>query len=366
MKTLASACLACGMLLAVDGSAGEAPLPIVRGPCRSEAVSIRIDDVPAAAGKIVGIVEDRDTSKPLDFANVIALDTTHGAMARNGGRFALEFLPPGLYRIKALFVGYDPQTVEKVQVAVNTTTVLKLCLGNSVEFRRPRWVSVAPCVAVDPTSMETSHRTPARAVSILRSHEIIPLPFASVDEGVALNHARCMCRSAPQPQPAPPATKRLAVPLQRPARVGSNGSTGRQVVPALEVAEEERQLDKCGCGQAKPMVVAKAAPARTAGARVLAEELPMVTQLRGNFPNPFNPSTKIRFDLAQGGRVDLVIFDLRGRRVRTLVSGEMEPGRPVVVWDGKDDTGRSVASGMYIYRLVTGTFRDTRKLMVLR
>jgi hypothetical protein len=347
------------MLLAVGSSAGEAPLPIVRGHCcRSEAVNIRIDDV-LGSGRVVGIVEDRDTSKPLDFTNVIVLDTTHGGMARNGGRFALEFMPPGVYRIKAQFVGYEPQIVDGVQVTANTTTVLKLCLGKSVECGRPRVVSVAPVVAVDPTRMETPYRSPARAVSIMQRTKIIPLPGTSVEEAVALN-------GVSDPRPVPPAAKHLAVQLQRPALIGSNARAGSRSLPTHALSEAKSQLDECGCNQAKLLVVAKAAPARPAGTRVLAEDLPKATQLRSNFPNPFNPSTKIRFDLAQRGRVDLVIFDLRGRRVRTLLRAEMEPGRPEVVWDGKDDTGRLVASGMYICRLVTGTFRDTRKLMVVR
>jgi hypothetical protein len=94
-------------------------------------------------------------------------------------------------------------------------------------------------------------------------------------------------------------------------------------------------------------------------------DVPRVTVLHQNVPNPFNPTTTIRFDLAQAGRVELRVFDVAGRLVRTLASGVHEPGRHTMVWNGLDTGGRRVASGVYFYRLDAPEFVATRKLVLL-
>jgi len=98
--------------------------------------------------------------------------------------------------------------------------------------------------------------------------------------------------------------------------------------------------------------------------------LPRGFLLRQNFPNPFNPSTTIRFEIdatAAGSEVKLSVYSLRGKRVRTLVSGSgMEPGTHAVHWDGTDDRGADLPSGVYIYRLEVGDDRSTRKMLLAR
>lgn len=88
--------------------------------------------------------------------------------------------------------------------------------------------------------------------------------------------------------------------------------------------------------------------------------------LRQNFPNPFNPETTISYDLADGGLVELSIYNITGQRVRQLVSDVQDPGRYRVVWDGSDEIGRGVASGVYFYRLNTSSHNDVKKLMLLK
>jgi hypothetical protein len=95
-------------------------------------------------------------------------------------------------------------------------------------------------------------------------------------------------------------------------------------------------------------------------------DAPAKTVLYPNRPNPFNPTTTIRFGLARDAHVDLRIYDVSGRLVRTLVNGSMERQRHQVVWDGMDNASVPVSSGIYFYRLETGDFRDTRKMVVLR
>jgi hypothetical protein len=93
--------------------------------------------------------------------------------------------------------------------------------------------------------------------------------------------------------------------------------------------------------------------------------MPRVTGLHGNHPNPFNATTTIRFDLAREGHVDLRVYDVSGRRVRTLVNGVLERDRHTVVWGGRDDAGRHVSSGVYFCRLESMGFAASRRMVVL-
>jgi hypothetical protein len=95
------------------------------------------------------------------------------------------------------------------------------------------------------------------------------------------------------------------------------------------------------------------------------------SSLKQNFPNPFNPSTTITFDLpgtVGNQSVSLTVYDIRGREVRTLVDRDPSAGTKTVVWDGRDNSGRSVGSGVYIYRIRTGDTEMTvsRKMVVVR
>ncbi|RMI04697.1 MAG: T9SS C-terminal target domain-containing protein, partial [Calditrichaeota bacterium] len=83
-------------------------------------------------------------------------------------------------------------------------------------------------------------------------------------------------------------------------------------------------------------------------------------------PNPFNPTTTIAFHLPHVSRITLHVFDVTGRRVRTLVNGKLPAGAHRVVWDGTDDGGRAVAGGVYFYRLQAGDFVATRKMLLIK
>jgi hypothetical protein len=91
-----------------------------------------------------------------------------------------------------------------------------------------------------------------------------------------------------------------------------------------------------------------------------------ISALHQNHPNPFNPSTIIEFSLAEEGRVVLEIYDIAGSRVRTIVDERMSPGVHTARWDGSDTAGRAVASGVYVYRLVSGGANLSRKMVLLR
>jgi hypothetical protein len=94
--------------------------------------------------------------------------------------------------------------------------------------------------------------------------------------------------------------------------------------------------------------------------------LPGAARLYQNSPNPFDPATTVRFELARAGYVRLVIYDVSGRVVRTLAEGSLEAGSHAVTWDGRDEKGRKAPSGLYFYRLVTGTAAFTRPMTLLR
>lgn len=93
---------------------------------------------------------------------------------------------------------------------------------------------------------------------------------------------------------------------------------------------------------------------------------PMAFELRQNVPNPFNPSTTITFALPESAPVTLAIYDTNGRIVRTLVNGAGAAGLHEVVWNGLDDNGRAVASGVYVYRLTAGNDVSIRRLTLVR
>lgn len=95
--------------------------------------------------------------------------------------------------------------------------------------------------------------------------------------------------------------------------------------------------------------------------------VPSVFRLEPNAPNPFNPSTTIRFDLPAQARTTLRIYDVSGRLVRTLVDEVLSRGtRHEAVWDGRTDGGREAPSGVYFYRLTAGSVTETRKMVLLR
>ncbi|HOT98119.1 MAG TPA: SdrD B-like domain-containing protein [bacterium] len=95
-------------------------------------------------------------------------------------------------------------------------------------------------------------------------------------------------------------------------------------------------------------------------------EVPTKHALEQNYPNPFNPETRINFSLKEAGRVALTIYNVRGEAVRTLISGPMNAGAHMVVWDGRNDYGQPLPSGMYIYTMRVNNFEEKRTMMFLK
>ena len=94
--------------------------------------------------------------------------------------------------------------------------------------------------------------------------------------------------------------------------------------------------------------------------------VPNAFRLEQNYPNPFNPTTTIPFELAESAQVRLVVLDLLGREVQTLVQGSLPAGRHQASWNGKTAAGSPVPSGVYFYRLETGASAQTRRMMMIK
>jgi len=92
-----------------------------------------------------------------------------------------------------------------------------------------------------------------------------------------------------------------------------------------------------------------------------------VTSLFGNYPNPFNPSTKISFALTQSDQnTEIVIYNIKGQQVKSLLNEQLEAGNHSVIWNGTDDSNNSVSSGIYFYKMKSGKFVSTRKMILMK
>jgi hypothetical protein len=94
--------------------------------------------------------------------------------------------------------------------------------------------------------------------------------------------------------------------------------------------------------------------------------VPGTYALSQNYPNPFNPETRIQYRLPKASPVSLAIYNVRGQSVRRLVNWEQPAGNYVITWNGLDDAGRPVASGIYFCQLVAGEFAEARKMLLLK
>ncbi len=93
---------------------------------------------------------------------------------------------------------------------------------------------------------------------------------------------------------------------------------------------------------------------------------PVETRLVDASPNPFNPTTTISFDLAKQQHVELVVYNMRGQRIRSLVSEVLDPGKHHVVWDGRDDSGKLVGSGVFLYSMKSAGYSSVKKMLMLK
>ncbi len=102
------------------------------------------------------------------------------------------------------------------------------------------------------------------------------------------------------------------------------------------------------------------------GWRYNIELIPTVFALLQNYPNPFNPVTTLRYDLPEQSTVNIIIYDMLGRQVRTLLNQTQDAGFKSVIWDATNDYGKPVSVGVYLYKIQAGEFVQTRKMVLLK
>ncbi len=95
-------------------------------------------------------------------------------------------------------------------------------------------------------------------------------------------------------------------------------------------------------------------------------EIPNNYQLGNNYPNPFNPTTNITFSIPENSNVLMEVYNTLGEKVRTLVNENYSSGSYTTLWNGRDDFGFEVNSGVYIYRMVTNNFVDTKRMILMK
>ena len=94
--------------------------------------------------------------------------------------------------------------------------------------------------------------------------------------------------------------------------------------------------------------------------------LPTDFELKQNFPNPFNPNTTIQFDLPQTIHVSLKIYNTLGQEIRNLIDNVIPAGENLIIWDGENNVGQLVSSGIYFIRLQSGDFTDIKRMMFIK
>ena len=94
--------------------------------------------------------------------------------------------------------------------------------------------------------------------------------------------------------------------------------------------------------------------------------IPMEFVLHQNYPNPFNPVTTLRYDLPENSLVNIIIYDMLGRQVKTLINQTQDAGYRSVIWNATNDYGKPVSAGIYLYQIQAGEYISTKKMVLLK
>jgi flagellar hook assembly protein FlgD len=94
--------------------------------------------------------------------------------------------------------------------------------------------------------------------------------------------------------------------------------------------------------------------------------LPGEFQLAQNYPNPFNPFTTLLYELSENSHVKITIYDMLGRKVKTLINETQDAGSRTVIWNATNDYGEPVSAGIYLYQIKAGEYLQTKKMVLLK
>ena len=95
-------------------------------------------------------------------------------------------------------------------------------------------------------------------------------------------------------------------------------------------------------------------------------QLPDILVLYPNYPNPFNPVTTLRYDLPEQTHVNITVYDMLGRQVKTLINHTQDAGYRSVIWNAINDYGKPVSAGIYLYQIQAGEYISTKKMVLLK
>ncbi len=96
------------------------------------------------------------------------------------------------------------------------------------------------------------------------------------------------------------------------------------------------------------------------------DEVVTTTKLLSNYPNPFNPVTNIAYSINETGNVTINVYNLKGQLVKSLVNEVIETGDHIVTWNGRDNSNKSVASGVYFYKMQSSNYTATKKMILMK
>jgi hypothetical protein len=159
------------------------------------------------------------------------------------------------------------------------------------------------------------------------------------------------------------ATVRCQVTDAKPAYLGiapTRTSSFQPAAPAILLVSGPEDSGLEVAGVAAPLQI------NAEGTVSILADHPAHTALLPAAPNPFNPQTLIHFEISSTGRVELVVYSIDGRKVKSLVDEVCELGRHEAIWDGRDDLGRAMPSGTYFYRLKTRDYQETRPMLLIK
>ena len=94
--------------------------------------------------------------------------------------------------------------------------------------------------------------------------------------------------------------------------------------------------------------------------------IPEQFSLHQNYPNPFNPVTTLRYDLPENALINITIYDMLGRQVKTLMDQTQDAGYRSIIWDATNDYGKPVSAGIYLYQIQAGEYMQTKKMVLLK
>ncbi len=317
----------------------------VEAPHETENINFKLQPVEARRGAITGIIVSEADGNPVSEAVVLALPLQPGlpqfAFADRLGGYKISGLSPGRYVVFAYaprFVGefYDNarswQEAKPVPVEAGHET-------GGIDFKLTPRQRGAYVIAGTVRRENSNHGESNAVVFAMENNVFIGSALADdqgnfvIDEMPAGSYK--VMATAPGGSAffgGRDANSALAVNLGN----GANASNVNVAVPGATAVEENSNA------------------------------LPAAFALEQNYPNPFNPTTVISYQLASRSEVKLIVYNALGQEVRRLVSAMQEAGAYKLQWDGKDQTGRPLTSGVYIYRLLTKEAVFTRKMIFLR